>query len=740
MAKKQKAERNRPKDTRDYTRHYNAVKEFAGEQAPFLAGTIKSFSQSMSDINKWVKTSTPFRKNAGVTPDEKKLVNIANGMFKATIQDFKEGNLITFTNLNNKISDLMGGMGEHDFDDTYDAEYDDYEEPSDYSGGGFDSDLYMQGTAISAQVTVDAVSNATDIISNAQIKASDYGASKVISGTNVAISRVLKYQATQLGLVNTLNNNMQSLVEMASRQESYQREALQFFQRTEDNLNDIIEIMREQADPAEARRNSKYSYSRRGDEYNFLENGFDIKKYAKSIWNNSMLGFGAKEKLAELAPYLALFGFDVSALTEGAMSGMSGGWDGFKPLVQAFNLTPMAKQLSSLNKSAEDLTKIFFHKLSSGEVKTGITNVDDILTEAARYGLFGNQTLGKSGYVSLSNYDKGVQKITGKTLKAIEMVIPTYLSNIENDIATLVEGFSTGQFEIGTFKSTTNKTDEERAADKAYFQEMRSRKHVNVYDYEDGKFVDASVIATELQENINNLFESSMRPMTDKISSILDQQIVTQNEWDKINDTLSAMLVTYGNMKTIPSGKDFRDSFLNQIESVGIDKSKFANNTAMMNAIDSLYDEMLLAIDRFQKDKARFFDSISNGEASIYENVFNKSNDEWKDDLKYSQKKDVGKNLVVDTRNLKGSFEDGFGSKSHNFKRDVNAEFDRTQRSILRNGVDEDELKEDMDRLRNAYQSYKSASPDNLKKARWICKYFWKENCSSWNEYPSKYS
>lgn len=649
MAKNTKTSLERKAKTREpknYSRYYEAGRDVAEYYMPNLTSTISSFSKAVHDVDNWVKTSTPFRKAPQGTSTEKKIYNVANSLLQEAGKDIREGNILSFKNLNAKIEDLFSGMGDKTFDDTYDAEnMDDYGSSSSYSG--FDSETFIEGTAISTQATVDAISTSTGIIAESNLKASDFSSRRIVAGTNIAASRIMKYQAANVEVMKSINQNMGTLVDIATKQDSFYQQTLSFYERTENYFNDIIEAIREQSDPVGMRRRESDQWRSSGRKGNkFLENGFDVGEFAKSVWQNSSIMMVPQYFLAMAEPYLKFAGIDVSALTKDSMFGGAGGFSGIRPLRMMFETTPIARQIKKLNDNMDTISKVFFHRMSSGDAKGGF------LSFLANGGLLGDYKLGKGAYLDLSNYDKGVARVTGKTLKSIETVIPTYLSNIENDIATLVEGFSTGQFVVGTFADRRRRSAEEKAADRMYFQELRSGKHRNVYDLDAGTFKNASVLQRELQENYNNMFSSAYGGIQQQISAILKKKD-TAEEQQIANNIINTLLEDYGNSDKIRSSNSDRNNFISVLKSIGIDKSKFADEKAMNNALEDLFNQFLMAMGSFQEMRSDFLDSIP-GENSILQNLFNISRDEWKD--KYNgRKKDIRISTKIDPRRIRAT-------------------------------------------------------------------------------------
>ena len=412
MAKKTKTRSTSKKKqdykSKDYKKAYERAAEIVSDSAytyaPYVANTFANFRQTIGDIDAGLRTSTPFRKSSGgrgSSPFERRLNVMGNTLLEGLKKDVKEKRFVGFKHLNESIEDMISGMHETGFDDKYDAEntdeFGDYGDSSNISSGSFDgldTDTYIEGQAVSAQVTVDAMSMATDALSNAQFSASDYSAKRIVAGTNSAIAHVLKSQAASADILNAINQNLGSLVEQNSRVDAFHSQALSFFENTESKLNEMLDLMREQADPVESRANAKYSF----DDSDFLSGGFDPGKLAKNVWEKSLLGMLAKQQLTDVQPYLALFGIDVSKITGAETEPISS----VAPIKDLFKKTPIFRQLMNLNDQMEAYTKMLFHRLNDNETFSNNKILNEIISFGSQWGLFGGSKFksGKTGYLN----------------------------------------------------------------------------------------------------------------------------------------------------------------------------------------------------------------------------------------------------------------------------------------------------------------------------------------------------
>lgn len=620
-AKKSKGKEPKVREPHDYTKYTAVLNQAAETYTPYAATTMKNFRSAISEVNEWVKTSTPFRKNPSGTSDEKRVYKLASSLFDAAKTDLKEGYIVSFKNLNAKLEELIGGLGQRSFDESYDAEKESSqggESQSSFSASfkGVDNETYMAGTAIAAEATVDAVSNATTSIVNAQLTTADYASKRIVSGTNVAVSRVIKNQALNADILNTVNKNMVSLVETVNKSSTYQQQALQFFQRSEESLGTIIQLMKDQADPEAAKRNNASDNS----EKDFLTGGFDPGKFVKYIYKNSSVGTLVQSGLAMASPILAGLGVDVKPLLKGTQ--FEGGGFEFKPLQMIFDKTPLARQLKMLNDELENNFQVFFHNFANNLSFTGNSQLDSFIRMLQSAGLTGDYKIEGAGNIDLSSYDKGVTKIKGTTLRAIDTVIPDYLSNIENDIAALLEGFTTGQFHINSRAEDRLPFDTEtQLANADYFNELRSRDRRRVYKFETGSFTDATTLASSLNDQVNAKFYSRFEPIMKELSQYLTYR--SDDEWVETNKKLTDLIAEFAHSSEAPTRREDFDKFFTTLfgddttEGIGIDVTKFADEKAMFGAFGHMMEEISKNYGLYHQDLNELYKGISLGDSAF---------------------------------------------------------------------------------------------------------------------------
>ena len=709
MAKKTKtksaSKKKQDYKSKDYKKAYERASEVASDAAytymPYVANTVANFRQTIGDIDAWLRSSTPFRKSSGgrgVSPTERRISSIGSTLFEGLKKDVKEKRFVGFKHLNESIEELINGMHETGFDDNYDAEADDSDNyDSNVSAGSFDgldADTYIEGQAVNAQVTVDAMSMATDALTNAQFSASDYSAKRIVAGTNSAISHVLKYQAASADILNTINQNLGSIIDQNSKIDSFHSQALDFFERTETTLNEMIDLMREQADPVEAR--SMQSYGKNDTDSDFITGGFDPGKYIKHVWNNSSVGMGAQMALSSIAPYLKAVGIDVSKLITSVGTGPA---EAVSPLKSLFEKTPLFRQLENINTQVEDLTRILFQRLNNNENFTNNDDLNKILRMMASVGLFGGDSVkrGNAGSLRLDNYDKGVARVTGKTLKSIEMVIPNYLSNIENDINALLTGFSSGAFVVGTFQDKS-KTDKDIKRAHKSIKSKINRDYQRYYDYEEGTFVSKRDMIQELQDQEDSTMEAYFSGTAKNMRAYIGDAIRNDPQRAK---ALNNYIAKYGNGSVFEHEKEAKDELLQLLYDMGYDKSKFADEQSAFDAAENIFLEFEKAAQSYAMAKKARNERIP---GSVLENYYN----------------DQSKKKKPRIEDLRGRIYNKFsGIEGYDFSSTVSDEFTKMQAQInyaMRENPGNPDIAAaniQFNELMKLYEEYKS-SPDTV--------------------------
>lgn len=475
--------------------------ELGSEHMPFVVGTVTKSINAFNDLRNWVKNSTPFRSSPGGNSQEKKFYKVASNLVKSGFNDIKTGKL-AFDGLNGEIGKLLeGATGGDEFDDWGDSD-----NSFDYDAA-LNNDTYLSGVEITAKANVDAIGQSTDIIASTTAKGLDVLAKRNQLNSVIMTSKLAEQLMTGNKITNAINTNLMSIVEQNNEASAFREQQQRFMENTEQNLNDIKEILNNMADmtsrmvPKE--RNRNYGSGK----IDFLSGGFDIKEYGRHILENSLVGTFAQIALPMAAPYLSLLGFDTSGIES---FGMGGGIK-INPLAEVLKRTRGFKNLSKMSSSMENYAKMFFANLGSR---------NDLLGVAATFlGLGTDNPVSFRSRPAMSRYDKGIARWDGKDQRALREVIPGYLSKIEANTSILAQ-------QIANMHG--NKYLDAVAGNTRFFDE------------EDGVFKSYKNFAEDLQSTLNNAATSAASGFTDMVASVI-------NGADSTKDSIAGVLENFFN-------------------------------------------------------------------------------------------------------------------------------------------------------------------------------------------------
>lgn len=482
---------NAPKAT-----HYG-LKTAAHTFMPFYAKSAQSFAKQHRDLTNWLRNSSPFRSSPGtVSANERRITNNAKSVLAAFKTDLKKGHLLDFRNTNAAFNKAIGGVMEEGFDDNYDAEMmvgDDSgssgdtasAEPTNYDALFSDmlgNDTYVETQQAATSATLDAIDNATGAMADATIGAAEYSANRITAGVNVAIAHMADYQIQTNEILSEMNNNIASLVEQNNANYEFQSQTLEFFHKTEDSLNQLIELTKYSVGKSE----DKYGGRDREDPYDFLAGGkFDFKKFSNNLWHNSQFGQLIGMMVGQWNPILQFFGIDLSSKFGNSL-GFADTME-FNPIKDFYEKSPLKRIIDRVDEDLQTTTRVLFDKLATGKVQTGIGWFDDILSSFAQMGGFGEAKLSKISRVRGREFDnKKIGHLTEATVGIIETVIPDYLSRMElnlRDIATgLRDGSIASSFEILNPEAVENarekrKNELQREKEMLMYGEYRTEKY-----------------------------------------------------------------------------------------------------------------------------------------------------------------------------------------------------------------------------------------------------------------------
>lgn len=485
---------------------YSAT-ELTIDRMPFTTNTVKNSIDMAKDLREWTRRNNPFKAvNGNKDPLVRQIATASMKGLRAAKQDLMHGDL-RFTRLNKEFRAFVGGEDpEHAFDfmdmDYSGMDYSDW--GGDSEGGNEDRTTIAVGESISREFTdtqmastsamISAVETATDRVSHVSLRASEVATDRLIAANLSNMSRISTQIGQASGELATMNQNISLLVQQGNDVNQFLGQSQKFMENTEQSLNDIkslLDII------AASHRENQNSY--RDNTPEWLSNGFDPKGFLKDKMANTMGGMVASRIVATTFNALKL---EIPSFIDDSLpSGLSD----LKPLNASLEkLLPAIKRFGDVDKLIGDAFKTFLAKIDQAEYVHGDGIISNILYTAGMDGWgYNGITKGRKLFNS-ANYKKGSISWNGKSERALQEVIPSYLSNIEGYVKSIAEGL-----------------DADRAARERRQAGIDTSKF-RLYDYEDGSFTDLSKIRKQAQELYNeaaqNAFSSVMAKIEDGIN------------------------------------------------------------------------------------------------------------------------------------------------------------------------------------------------------------------------------
>ena len=258
----------------------------ASEYAPNIVNTVSSLHKDLRDIHQWLKNSSPFRSSPGNVPaTERKIGSYGKILLGSLKDDVTHGRLLTFAATNANLEKILGGLGDAEFDDTYDAVVDNYEESSGGNNKEIDDALNVllgnvtEVEAATTEATIEAVGNAANAMMETNVRASEYVAKTIVSGHNIATSHMLEVQSKTNTHLQEISNKLETILESNAKTVSFQEQTFEFYSKTEATLNQLLDITKAQYDSM-----SEWQLSKSKEDYDFTRNGFHFSKYRKYLY------------------------------------------------------------------------------------------------------------------------------------------------------------------------------------------------------------------------------------------------------------------------------------------------------------------------------------------------------------------------------------------------------------------------------------------------------------------------
>lgn len=481
------------------------AEEVVSNRMPFTTNTVRNMIDTGKDMSDWLKRNNPFKSVSGSKdPMIRRITNAAKRTFDAGVSDLKTGDL-QFKGLQKEINSSFGEdeFGEFDFgfgDDDTDWNFDENGEESStsFSNQNLNSD-FREYAQMTSNANVAAIGESTSQISTATFRAADAATNRIIAANLANFTKLTTQISGISGSLTTLDKNVAQLVEATNDTTKFLSQSQQFMEHTEQTLNDIKAIMIEMHDHITGANRVK---SREWRDYRpeFLQNGFDPKGYMKHIMDNTMVGMFIEMGVPTILDALKLerpeFLKDAAALPLSAL------------LQTDFvgKLFPGLKKLGEFDEILSSSVETFFNKLDAGDYNNPALRL---------LGMFGFGVEGaRKGKYNSKNYIKGATAWTGKSERALQEVIPNYLSHMERDLQLIA-------------KTVTRKNSGSK----------RERDTLRTYDYDTGTFTDRNEMIARAQKEMNNIAYGAFWESYDKIEKIVEagnkKNEAIINEWLK---------------------------------------------------------------------------------------------------------------------------------------------------------------------------------------------------------------
>ena len=480
---------------------YSAT-ELTIDRMPFTTNTVTNSINMAKDLREWTRRNNPFKAvNGNKDPLVRQIATASMKGLRAAKQDLMHGDL-RFSRLNKEFRAFVGGEDpEHAFDymdiDYGDMDYSDW--GGDSEGGNEDRTTIAVGESISREFTdtqmastsamISAVETATDRVSHVSLRASEVATDRLIAANLSNMTRISTQIGQASGELATMNQNISLLVQQGNDVNQFLGQSQKFMENTEQSLNDIKSLLDIIAAPHKEKQNNY-----RDNTPEWLSSGFDPKGFLKDKMANTMTGMAVSQIVATTFNALKL---EIPSFIDDSMpSGLSD----LKPLNATLaKLLPAINRFGDIDKLIGDAFKTVLAKVDRGEYVHGNGVISNILYAAGIDGWgFNGISKGRKLFDS-SHYNKGTISWNGKSERALQEVIPSYLSNIEGYVKSIAEGL-----------------DADRAARERREAGIDTSKF-RLYDYEDGSFTNLEKIRKQAQSMYNEAAQSAFSSVMAKI-------------------------------------------------------------------------------------------------------------------------------------------------------------------------------------------------------------------------------
>ena len=468
-----------------------SVKPVIEDRTPFMTGTVQSAVSAAKDLREWTIRNNPFRPvNGNKDPLVRQIANVAIRSVKDAKRDLMAGDL-TFRRLNKTLMDFVGG-GEDQFDFDLSANFD-------FDFGGGDSDFSFEGNddssssssaAIAGALSQDfaqsqmhatsamigAVEHATNKMTHAQMVVSESAVTRLISNNMTIAARTSSQLSGISSGIEAVNNNLSLLVQQGNDIAGFVNQSQRYMQNTEQSLNDIKALL-QSMNPETKKRD----HSANRDLPDFMDGHFDVKKYISYIFNDSSASFMLSSAVGTMFKALKL---ELPSFIDEMYAQPLQELNPIKNVVE--KLFPAVDRLGNLDKVLSRTFETFMAKMNAGEYK-GILNSAGLFD-------FGFERARVRGYSSAA-YDKGTVAWNGKSERALQEVIPEYLSSMESYLEIIAKNTS----KDGTF----------------------DRSNRRLYDYDEGKFYTHAQLNERAVDEMTYVVQSAFGETTNALEKII---------------------------------------------------------------------------------------------------------------------------------------------------------------------------------------------------------------------------
>ena len=489
-----------------------SAQEIVTNRTPFITNTVRNFIDNGKDMTDWLKRNNPF-KSTSASKDTivRNISNSARKVFEAGKEDLREGNL-RFEKLTEEFSAQFDNneFGDFSFDSEDDSwSFDDSfgEDSEDSSSASFSNkDLntdFGDYAHITTSANIAAIGESTSQITQATFRASDAAVNKIIAANMSSFAKLTTQLGGVSGSLTTIDKNVAQLVESSNDAMRFYSQSQTFMEHTEQTLNDIKAILMEMHNNSMGLNAQRNRYGSRKPK--FLENGFNFKEYVKYAMDESFVGPIAGMAISSVMDALKIERPEI--LKDQASLPLSS-------LFFSSNLSeklfPALKNLSKLDSVLETSIETFFNKLNEGDYN------NPLLRMAGLFG-FGVDGVKRERYNS-KNYNKGAAVWNGKSERALQEIIPDYLSSIEHNVELIAKTLSKKPSKLAS-----NRRDELR-----------------IFDYDTGAFTNRNALRTKAQKDLNDVVEMAFYESADQLGKIIEAG--NRKNEEKINEFLKVFM------------------------------------------------------------------------------------------------------------------------------------------------------------------------------------------------------